>query len=108
MLYPLLQQKDDKALFKLDDDFDSEKFYGKKVISGIKCMVLANKVTGMIKGHVSCNTSNKSYKFDFMPSMIERFGEVVISKELDRLYFDIVLVNGKDKIKLLVKDKQDG
>lgn len=64
-------------------------------------MVSANNVTGMIKGYVSSCTGNKSYKFEIQPSLKDRFGDIIISKELDKLYFDIVLTGGKDKLKLL-------
>lgn len=91
----------------LNDDQDSEKFYGKRVISGMKCMITANNVNGIIKGSTSLCSSGKNLKFELEPILNGRFGEVVISKELDRLYFDVVLVNGKDKLTLMVKKKLD-
>ena len=39
-----------KVAFRLNDDLDPEKFYGKRVISGLKCMVMANNCNGTIKG----------------------------------------------------------
>ena len=70
-------------------------------------MIHANNVNGIIKGHASLATSNKIYKFELDPILNGRFGEVVISKELDRLYFDVVFADGKDKLTLLIKKKLD-
>ena len=74
-----------KVAFMLNDEQDPEKFYGKKKISGIGCMVMANNVNGIIKGYASLASSNKTHKFEIEPILNGRFGEVVISKELDRL-----------------------
>ena len=41
------------------------------------------------------------------PILNGRFGEVVISKELDRLYFDVVMSEGKDKFGLHIRKKMD-
>jgi hypothetical protein len=48
-------------------------------------MVSANNVGGMIKGQVSVARANKSYKFEIKPSLTNRFGEMIISKELEKL-----------------------
>ena len=102
-----LEDPDTKVAFILNDDQDPEKFYGKRIISGMKCMVMANNCNGIIKGNASLCQSNKSYKFEMDPILNGRFGEVIISKELDRLYFDIQLVNNKDKLTLKIKKEMD-
>ena len=100
MLGMKVDGQDTKIAFRLNDDQDPDKFYGKRMISGMKCMVMANNCNGIIKGHVSLFQSTKCLKFEMDPILNGRFGQVVISQELDRLYFDIVLQNGKDKLLL--------
>jgi len=102
-----MDNNDQKVAFRLNDNQDPEKFYGKRTVSGIKCMIMANNVNGIIKGHTSLASSNKTHRFELEPILNGRFGEVVISNELDRLYFDVVLTNGKDKLTLLIKKKLD-
>ena len=96
MLGMKVDGQETKVAFRLNDDQDPDKFYGKRMISGMKCMVMANNCNGIIKGHVSLFQSTKCLKFEMDPILNGRFGQVVISQELDRLYFDIVLQNGKD------------
>jgi hypothetical protein len=53
MLGMKVDGQETKIAFRLNDDQDPDKFYGKRMISGMKCMIMANNCNGIIKGHVS-------------------------------------------------------
>ena len=87
--------------FVLNDTSNSEAFYGKLHISGVMCMVTAFNSNGQIRGVLSSEISTKNFKFEIDP-INERFKEVEILNELDRLYFDVVIKGGSDHLKLCV------
>jgi len=50
-------------------DESLDRYYGRRIISGVNCIVSAHYVHGLIKGQLSCEISSKNFKFDLHPNL---------------------------------------
>lgn len=60
---------------------EDEIYSERRVVSGLDCVIQATILNGNIKGHLSCQKSNKSFKFDIVPILKQRFQNTNIKDE---------------------------